>query len=148
MYAAYVLDREDYARAARRGANWLLQRQRREGSLAIAYNRSLREMGRRALEIIFPRRVSDATAQAIRIWQYFHCTEGGDHWLQASRRAAQFLEQLQVAEGRPEMRGALQYWPGHPVLFAWPTLFASEAFHYVSDGAAGTSAEGWISEIF
>jgi len=149
LYAYHHFRDEQYLEAAKRAANWLLTAQHADGSIAIAYKRKWRDMGRRIVEVIRPRRVSDATSQAIRIWTLLYQLDGNPAWLRAGERAANFLGRLQAGTqyGR-NARGGFYYWQGHPVLYAWPAMFAAHALYRMAQPAEAGHFSELIEELF
>ena len=133
LFAHSVLGTETYLEAARRAGEWLLGVQNRDGSINVAHKRRWRRMGRRVTEKIFPRRVTDATAQAVRIWLALYGLNGEIAFLEASRRAEVFLLKMQCASS-PDRNaiGGFYSWPGHPIMYAWSTMFATNALYHLA----------------
>ncbi|RME78894.1 MAG: hypothetical protein D6784_01745, partial [Chloroflexi bacterium] len=130
LYAHFALGDERYLQAARRGADWLVSGQNRDGSISIEYKKPWHRMGRRIVEKVRPKRVIDATSQAIRIWLILFYLEGDERYLQAARRAAEFVQSMQCTRS-PDRNavGGFYFWPGHPVMFTWGTMFALHALY-------------------
>lgn len=132
LYAAYALQEPRYQAAALRAAHWLLSAQNRGGSLSIDYKQQWWRMGRRIIELALPKKVSDATAQALRIWSILEQSEGDVRFCTASQQAAGFLLSLQKrSTADPNADGGFVYWPGHPMQFAWSTMFAIQALQWL-----------------
>jgi hypothetical protein len=146
FYAAAVLETPRWADAALRGARWLLSKQHPDGWVAIAYDRRWWTLGRRALEVLRPVGVLDATAQAARLWMIAAGSSGDAAFGSAARRACRFIEEQQCRDGRdPAALGGLPYSPGHPMLLAWPAMFAAQA---LQAAAAGSDTRTLIDELF
>jgi hypothetical protein len=132
LYAHYVLGVERYLEAARRAGEWLLRVQNRDGSVNMAYRQRWWRMGRRVVEKLFPPHVTDATAQAVRIWLILYYLDGETRFREASRRAASFLRCMQcVSAADPNAYGGFYYARGHPMMFAWCAMFSVAALHAV-----------------
>ncbi len=132
LYAANALQEPRYQTAAQKAAQWLLDVQNRDGSLSIDYKQHWRRMGRRIIEKILPKKVSDATAQAIRIWQILSHSLDESRCQTASQKAAEFLMHLQTrSTSDPNARGGFVYWRDHPMQFAWSAMFAIQALQWV-----------------
>ena len=130
LFAHYELGTERYLEASRRAGEWLLEAQNRDGSINIEYKRRWWRMGRRITEKLLPRRITDATAQAIRIWLILYYLDGDDQLLDACHRAEGFLSRMQcTASPDPNAVGGFYFWPGHPILFTWCTMFATHALY-------------------
>ena len=130
LFAHYVLGTERYLRASQQAGEWLLKVQNHDGSVNLEYKRRWWRMGRRVVEKFFPRRVTDATAQAIRIWLVLYYLCGDRRFLNASRRAAGFLLGMQctLSPDRNAL-GGFYFWSGHPIMFTWCTMFALHALY-------------------
>ena len=149
LFAHDALGAERYGEAARRAAEWLLSIQNRDGSINIAYKRRWWRMGRRITEKMLPRRVSDATAQAVRIWLALFYLDGDDRFLRASRRAADYLRRAQCTSSPDHNAlGGLTYWPGHPMMYAWCTMFALNAIHAVEHVDREHGYQCMLAELF
>ena len=136
LYAGHCLGEERYQTAARRAGDWLARRQNRSGSLNIAYNRPPWTLGRRVVELVRPLQVGDATAQTLRIWLLLDAAAGESRYAAACARAMAFLRRAQVGEpADPRALGGIEYWPGHPMLFAWVGMFALQAARWLEDDA-------------
>ena len=98
IYAHFALDDEKYLRATARAGEWLLNAQNRDGSINIAYKQDWLKMGRRITEIVFPKKVTDATSQAARLWTLLYQLNGDSRMLEAARKAAAFVRGVQVTE--------------------------------------------------
>ena len=130
LFAHYVLGTDRYLEAARRAGKWLLTVQNRDGSINIAYKRRWWRMGRRVVEQFLPRRVTDAAAQSIRIWLTLYYLDGDRRFLDACYKAEKFLCRMQCTSS-PDRNsiGGFYFWPGHPIMFAWCTMFAIHALY-------------------
>jgi hypothetical protein len=134
LYAAHCLKDERCWTAARKGGEWLARKQDPNGSIHIAYNRSLFKLGRRVVELVRPRCVGDATAQALRIWLLLDARDSSDQYSVNCEKAARFLEEIQITDPADEKAlGGIQYWPGHPTLFAWVSMFAHQARRWLGE---------------
>ena len=149
LYAHFALDDEKYLRAAVRAAEWLLSVQNRDGSINIAYKQDWLKMGRRITEMVFPRKVTDATAQAMRLWTLLYLLNGDPRMMEAARKAADFVREMQVAgTADPNASGGFYFWPGHPILFTWTAMFACQALYEIEHfGNAGEYGQ-FIEELF
>ncbi len=149
LFAHYALGAERYLEAARRAGKWLLRVQNRDGSINIAYKRRWWRMGRRVTEKVFPRRVTDATAQAIRIWLILYCLDGDHRFLDACHRAESFLRRMQCTSS-PDRNavGGFYFWPGHPIMFTWCTMFAVNALYALEHVHRGEGYRHMIAELF
>jgi uncharacterized protein YyaL (SSP411 family) len=130
LFAHYALGTERYLEAAQRAGEWLLKVQNRDGSINIAYKRRWWRMGRRITEKFFPRRVTDATAQAIRIWLILYHLGCNHRFLDACYRAEGFLRRMQCTTSSDRNSvGGFYFRPGHPIMFTWCTMFAINALY-------------------
>jgi uncharacterized protein YyaL (SSP411 family) len=149
LYAYHVLGTGSYLKAARRSGKWLLGAQTEDGSIYIDYKRRWWRMGRRVTEIIFPRRVTDATAQAIRIWLILYYLDRDQQFLEASYRAADFLQGMQCAvTSDRNALGGFYFWPDHPIMFAWCTMFAIHALYALEHVDRQDGYKHLITELF
>lgn len=149
FFAHAALGREDYLDAARRAGQWLLGAQNRDGSMSIAYKRRWWRMGRRMTEKVFPRRVTDATAQAVRIWLMLYNLEGGVQFLEASRRAGAFLLEMQCTDSLDRNAvGGIYFWPGHPMMYAWSAMFATNALYSLAHIDHRQAYQSMVKELF
>ena len=149
LFAHHALGTESYLAAARRAGAWLLGAQNRDGSLSIEYNRPLRGIGRRVTEKLFPRRVTDATAQAVRIWLALYHLDGDPRFLDACHRAERFLLEMQCTES-PDRNavGAFYFWPGHPIMFTWCTMFSAHALYALERADHKDGYQHVMEELF
>jgi uncharacterized protein YyaL (SSP411 family) len=150
LFANHALGTEErYLKAARRAGKWLLSVQNHDGSVNIAYERSWWRMGRRITEKFFPRRVTDATAQAIRIWLILYYLDGDHRFLDACHAAGNFLIRMQCTSS-PDLNaiGGFYFWPGHPIMFTWSTMFAANALHALQYVNRRDGYERMIEELF
>jgi uncharacterized protein YyaL (SSP411 family) len=130
LFAHHELGEKHYLAAARRAGEWLLGVQNRDGSINIAYKRRWWRMGRRVTEIVFPRRVTDATAQSIRIWLALYYLDGDRRFLDGCTSAEGFLRRMQCTSSADRNAvGGVYFWPDHPMMFAWCTMFALHALY-------------------
>lgn len=149
LYAHFALEDEKYLKASVRAGEWLLGAQNRDGSISIAYKQDWLKMGRRITEIVFPRKVTDATSQSARIWTLLYLLTGDSRFIDAARKAAEFLRGMQVMDNTDSNRvGAFYFWPGHSIMFTWATMFCAQALYEVDHvGDAGQYAH-FIQELF
>jgi len=149
LFAHDVLGTEHYLEAARRAGKWLLRVQNRDGSINIAYKRRWWRMGRRITEKLFPRRVTDATAQAIRIWLILYYLDGDDGFLDACYKAEGFLRKMQCTNSSDRSAmGGFYFWPGHPIMFTWCTMFAINALYALEHANRGEGYRHMMAELF
>ena len=149
LFAHDVLGRGRYLEAARRAGEWLLGAQNRDGSIRIAYKRRWWRMGRRVIEKFNPRRVSDATAQAIRIWLTLYYLDGDRRFLDGCHRAAGFLHRMQcITSSDRNAVGGVYFWPGHAMMFTWCTMFAVGALYALEHVDREDGYQRMIAELF
>lgn len=149
LFAHYALGTEHYLEAARRAGEWLMRAQNQDGSLNIAYKRCWWRMGRRITEKFFPRRVTDATAQAIRIWLILYYLDGDHRFLDACHRAKGFLYRMQCTSSSDRNAiGGFYFWPGHPIMFTWCTMFAINALYALKHVNRKEGYQHIIAELF
>ena len=149
LYATHALGAERYREAACRAGEWLLGAQNRDGSIRIAYKRRWYRMGRRVIEKLNPRRVSDATAQAIRIWLTLYYLDGDRRFLDGCHRAATFLHGMQCTSSSDRNAvGGFYFWPGHPVMYTWCTMFAVSALYALEHVDREGGYQRMIAELF
>jgi len=149
LFAHHEMGIERYLGAARRAGEWLLDVQNRDGSINIAYKRRWWRMGRRVIEKLRPRRVTDATAQAIRIWLILYYLSGTRRFLDACYRASHFLVRMQCASS-PDRNavGGFYYWSGHPVIFSWCAMFALHALYALEHFDRPKGYKHLMAELF
>lgn len=149
LYGYHVLGDARYLKAAQRAGDWLLHARNRDGSISIEYKQRLQGMGRRIIEKVFPKRVSDASAQAVRLWVLLYHLTGDPAYLDACEPTLTFLRRMQ-SRTIQDVRsfGALYFWPGHPIMFTWATLFAAQAFHAHAQADAPNAFEDLIQQLF
>jgi uncharacterized protein YyaL (SSP411 family) len=149
LYAYWILGTDRYRRSAERAGMWLLDVQNGDGSVNIEYKRKWWRMGRRVTEKLFPRRVTDATAQAMRIWLILYYLDGDVRWLEACQRGQRFLLQMQSVDTRDEKAlGGFYFWPGHPVMYAWCAMFAVHALYALDHAERTEGYEHMMLELF
>jgi hypothetical protein len=149
LFAHYVLGTERYLKASRRAGEWLLKVQNRDGSISLEYKRPWWRMGRRITEMFFPRRVTDATAQAVRIWLLLYYLDGDHRFLDACYRAKAFLLRMQCTSSPDQNAlGGFYFWPGHPIMFTWCTMFAVNALYALEHVNHGEGYQRVIAELF
>ncbi len=130
LYAHFILKDDRYGQAAQRAGEWLLKVQSSDGAICIAYKREWHRMLRRLPEWFAPLKVSDATAQAIRIWLILEALTGDQKFLVAAERAGNFLLRLQCIVGiDPNKQGGFYFAPAHPMQYTWSTMFATHALY-------------------
>lgn len=149
LFAHYVLGTERYLEASRRAGEWLLKVQNRDGSINLEYKRRWWRMGRRITEKFFPRRVTDATAQAIRIWLILYYVDGDRRFLDACHRAEGFLLKMQCTSS-PDRNavGGFYFWPGYPIMFAWCTMFSLHALYALEHVNRKEGYRHMMAELF
>lgn len=149
LYSYHVTGSEDYLNAARRSGEWLLKIQNRDGSISIAYKRRWWRMGRRVTELVFPRRVTDATSQSVRIWLMLYYLYKDPRFLEAGKRAIQFLYKMQcLSSSDKNAIGGFYYWPGHPMMFTWCTMFATHAIYAYNSVKRENGLVSLMDELF
>jgi len=149
LYAYHALGTERYGTAALRAGQWLLDVQDRDGAIHIEYGRRWWRMGRRVAEKLFPRKVTDATSQAVRIWIVLYYLEGDRRFLAAAEKAADFLRRLQCVDAvDPNALGGFPFWPGHPMMFAWCTMFAAHALYALEHVGRRDGYRRLMNELF
>lgn len=149
LFAHDVLGTAGYLEAARRAGRWLLSVQNRDGSIGIAHKRRWWRMGSRVTEKLFPRRVTDATAQALRIWLVLYYLDGDQYLLDACRRAKRFLHRMQCVSSPDENAvGGFYFWRGHPMMFTWCTMFALSALRALEEVDSGDGYRRMMMELF
>jgi uncharacterized protein YyaL (SSP411 family) len=149
LYAYHTLGTDRYLDACRRAGEWLLSAQNRDGSINIAYKQRWWGMGRRVTEKFFPRRVTDATAQAVRIWLILYYLDGARRFLDAGHKARGFLHELQCTSSSDRNAvGGIYFWPGHPMMFAWCTMFAVGALYALDHVSSDGDYQRMIIELF
>jgi uncharacterized protein YyaL (SSP411 family) len=149
LYASEAIKNERYREAAHRAGLWLLQAQNQDGSINIDYKQTWWRMGRRITEKVFPRRVSDATAQAIRIWLALYYIHSDQRFLKASHKAKKFLQRMQVSASNDlNALGGLSYWPDHPMMYTWCVMFAIHAFYALENSDRQNGYQSLIAELF
>jgi hypothetical protein len=106
-------------------------------------------MGRRVTEMVFPRRVTDATSQSIRMWLLLYYLKGDQQFLGAARKAADFLRRMQCVESADQNAvGGFYFWPGHPIMFTWATMFSAHALYALENVERQGSYRHLITELF
>ena len=149
LFAHYALKTERYLEAARRAGEWLLSAQNSTGSISIAYKRGLWRMKRRLNELFFPKPVTDATAQAIRIWLILYYIDQDERFLAAAHKAASFLVQMQeTSPSDPNAQGGFYFWPDHPIMFTWATMFAVDALYALEHLERKSAYHEMMKELF
>jgi hypothetical protein len=149
LYAHYALGMESYLEAAQRAGEWLLSAQNRDGSINIAYKRQWWRMGRHFIDKFFPRRVTDATSQAIRIWLTLNYLNEDRRFPEACHRAKGFLRRMQCTSSPDRNRiGGFHFWPGHPMMFTWCTMFAVGALYALEHINREEGYRQMIAELF
>jgi uncharacterized protein YyaL (SSP411 family) len=149
LYTHYVTGDDRCLQAAVRAGEWLLQVQNGDGSINIEYGKPWWRMGRRVVERIVPKRVTDATAQAARIWLLLYYLKQDKRFLQAAQRAGTHLKKMQCTSGGdPNTVGAFFFWPGHPIMFTWATMFAAHALYALANVDRADGYTHLITELF
>ncbi|PLJ78181.1 hypothetical protein [Infirmifilum sp. SLHALR2] len=121
LYAWHELGDDRYLDVAVRGAKWLARIQHRSGGLPDLY----------PYPIFVRRLVTDATAQAIRIWLILHKITGNEFWLMHAEKGLGFLKSIMFRRARAH--GALPAHVWYPLYSArrthtWSMMFAAQAF--------------------
>lgn len=149
LYGYHVLQDARYLQAAQRAGDWLLQACNRDGSISIEYKQRLHTMGRRIIEKVFPKRVTDASAQAVRLWVLLYHLTGDERYHQACEQTILFLRRMQ-SRTIQDVRsfGALYFWHGHPIMFTWPTLFMAQAVYAHAHIDAPNAYDTLIQQLF
>lgn len=149
LYSYYATGSERYLEAARKAGEWLFKIQNRDGSINITYKRKWWRLGRRITEIVFPRRVTDATAQSVRIWLLLFYIYGDSRFLEAAGRAVEFLSGMQcLSSSDKNAPGGFYFWSGHPMMFTWCTMFAIHAIYAYNHMERGEGLVSLMEELF
>lgn len=150
LYAGTILHNDRYISAAKKGGEWLINVQNSDGSINIEYNRPLWRKGRRVfIDTLFPKRVTDATAQAIRIWLLLFHMNGDQVFLNAAKQSATYLENMQNYDQSDKNGvGAFYFWKGHPVMYTWATMFAINALHALYNIERVDAYENTLIELY
>jgi len=128
LYAHLTLNNEKYLHAVKESAKWLIQAQNRDGSLYRHYDK----------HVLLPTKTTDATAQAARIWIILHYLTGEKDYLDAARKSAKFLVDMQCQENNdPNAYGGLfyqlrEFWKlryVYPVINTWPLIFTMHVLY-------------------
>ncbi len=149
LYAHFILGEARYLHAAQRAGEWLARVQTHDGAIPIASKRAWYRMLRRLPEWFFPLKVSDATAQAIRIWLILDAHAGARIYRAAAERAGEFLTRLQCVDGNdPNARGGFYFAPGHAMQYAWCTMFAAHALYALAHSPRADAYPQLLTELF
>ena len=149
LYAYHILRKEAYLQAAVRSADWLARAQDRSGAIHMDYKQDWRKMGRRLPELLRPKKVVDATAQAVRIWLLLDAILKSDRYRRAAGRARNFLYRMQCLETQDKNAlGGFYSWKGHPKMYAWGTMFALTALQQLQRPILPDCVETLFSELF
>lgn len=149
LYAHAILGEERYLRAAIKGGEWLRVHQGKNGAILIGYEHRWWRMDRKIHQWLKPIQVSDATAQAIRIWLILYEKTGQMGFLQASQRAVAFLISMQCRQATdPDKVGGFYFHPGNPFQYTWCTMFAVHALYAASHMQREDGYWKLIEELF
>jgi rhamnogalacturonyl hydrolase YesR len=149
LYAYADLREERFLQATVRGGEWLKRRQGRNGAIQIGYERRWWRPDRKIRKWLAPEPVSDATAQALRIWLLLYYQTGQNAFLEASRKAASFLRSMQCTHSTDaDQLGGFYFKPGHPIQFTWCTLFAVHALAALDQAQRDSGFQKLIEELF
>ncbi len=149
LYTHYVLQDARYLQAAVKGGDWLLAAQNKDGSINIAYKQNWLKMGRRITERVRPKKVTDATSQSVRNWLLLHYLTGDQRYLQAAQRAGDWLRTMQCTDASdPNALGGFYFWPGHPIMFTWATMFAAHALYALDQVNCPDAYKLLVTELF
>lgn len=150
LYAGAMLNRKDYTQAAQKGAAWLLKVQNADGSINIEYNRPWWRMGRRIIsDTFFPKKVTDATAQAVRIWITLYHQNGHQPFLAAANQAAKFLSSMQCKDiSDSNLTGGFYFWENHPTMYSWATMFAMNALYALENIDRSNGYDLMLKELY
>lgn len=149
LYAHFVSGDKRYLNAARKAGDWLLTARNSDGSISIEYNKPWWRMGRRVIEKVLPRRVTDATSQTLRIWLLLYYVTNDQRYLDAARKAGAWLQGMQcVADDDRNAAGGFYFWPGHPVMFTWASMFAAHALYALENVERDDGYRQLITELF
>jgi hypothetical protein len=120
LYAAWALKNSTFHAAVMRAAAWLARVQNLDGSFYKWYPHKPHGSGiHRLLSRVARTKVSDATAQSLRLWRLL-----GVHELEAERAARYLLAREAADAGLPNhvrTLGGIQWRQGR--VYAWPTFF-------------------------
>jgi DUF1680 family protein len=120
VYAAKVLQDSRLEEAASRATDWLSAVQNPDGSLYKWYGAGGRSLGARGpLPAVVRTKVSDATAQSLRLWRVLGVHEG------EARRAEGYLRSREGADGSlpNHTRSMIGLDWRQRRIYVWPTLF-------------------------
>jgi len=139
LYAYYNLNSKEYLDAAVKAAEWLLNVQNKDGSFYKEFYNKQKKI-RIIFRKVFPFKVTDATAQAIRIWIILYKLTGLKKYFKASKKALQFIKSMQCKESVNLGKfGSIYYqcvdFPGYrhlsPEIKSWPTMFSIQACQFL-----------------
>ncbi|MBN2501636.1 MAG: terpene cyclase/mutase family protein [Anaerolineales bacterium] len=149
LYAYFITKAERYREAARRAGDWLLKAQNRDGSLSMTYKKRIWHKGGHFPDTLFPKHITDATAQAIRIWLILYCRYGKARYLNASRKAGGFLLRMQCTQADDSNKiGGFYYASGHPVIYTCSTQFATAALFGLHNVYRTDNYRSMMEELF
>ncbi len=149
LYAYFITKEERYREAARRAGDWLLKAQNRDGSLSMTYKKRIWHKGGGFTDTLFPKHITDATAQAIRIWLILYCRYGKARYLNASRKAGEFLLRMQCAQADDSNKvGGFYYTSNHPVMYTRSAQFATAALFSLHNVYRTDNYRSMMEELF
>jgi len=142
LYAYGQMGEAEFLRICIASGDGLIKLQNRDGSLYSAYKNRL-SIRSRLKSVFYPKKTTDATAQAVRIWLILHGLVGRPDYLTAAEKGIAFLGTMQeTASADGNAKGGFHYqcWDllksrrRSDVLYAWCTAFslaALYAFHHL-----------------
>ncbi len=149
LYAHYVSQDERYLQASVKAGDWLIENRNHDGSISIEYKKPWWKMGRRVVEKVAPRRVTDATSQSLRIWLLLYYLTNDNRYLAAAQQASEWLHTMHCAAGDDKNAvGGFYFWPGHPIMFTWATMFAAHALYALENIERENGYQALITELF
>jgi len=154
LYAGYNLGESKYYKAALRAAQWLCRIQNRDGSFYRHYK--IKKVGREKLDLLFPMKTIDATAQAIRIFIVIALIEKDNEFLEAAKRSINFLVGMQCYSSDTnadkgfyyQLRDSLGQRRFAPSLMTWCTQFAISSISMFNQREHYADFSIAIEEIF
>ena len=151
LYAFYRLKRNQYKNAAIKAGDWLIKAQNTDGSFYREYKTG------KMKEKILPKKTSDATAQAIRIWVILYYLTGEKKYVVFAKKSLEYLLSMQVEESEDSNKlGGFLYqsrnylWFKHvvPEMMSWPAMFSIQALLMLGDVERAGDFQKAVADIF
>lgn len=154
LYAGHRLGESKYLEAAVKAAQWLRRVQNSDGSFYRHYK--VKKLGREKLDLLFPVKTTDATAQAARIFIAVALLEKEDEFWEAAKRGINFLDRMQCHSPDSNADGGFYYQLRNflglrrlrPSLMTWCTQFALSAVSMFHRKEQYTDSSAAVEEIF